>query len=121
MTPTEQLLGAAIATLSGVVGHLYFRIITGENRLMKKLDECEAKHEECEKDRASIWQRIASDRAAADKVFAITTGRNFSVGTAMKALTGPALACEQTVSYAEQGAAQRPEGSSSAPAFAYFG
>lgn len=59
--------------------------------------------------------------ATADKVFAITTGRNFSVGTAMKALTGPALACEQTVSYAEQGAAQRPEGSSSAPAFAYFG
>lgn len=65
MTPTETLLGLAITTLSGVVGHLYYRIITGETRLMKKLDECEKKHEECEKDRASIWQQIAADRATA--------------------------------------------------------
>ena len=53
--------------------------------------------------------------------WAITVGRNFAVGPAMKALGGPPCPCEQTVSYVEQGAAQRPEGSSSAPAFAYFG
>lgn len=62
MTPTEQLLGAAIASLSGVVGHLYYRIVTGENRLLKKLDECERKHEECEQDRAKIWERIAAGK-----------------------------------------------------------
>ena len=60
MTPTEQLLGVAIATLSTVVGHLYYRIVTGENRLMAKLDSCEKKHEECEQDRLRIWQRLAS-------------------------------------------------------------
>lgn len=60
MTTNEQLLSAAITALSGIVAHLYWRIVAGEKRLMEKLDACEKKHEECERDRASIWQRIAT-------------------------------------------------------------
>jgi hypothetical protein len=48
--------------------------------------------------------------ATADKVWGITTGRNFAVGLPMKALGGPQTkALGQTTSYFEQGAAQRRE------------
>ena len=50
-------------------------------------------------------------------VWAITVGRNFAVGPAMKALAGPPLPCEQTVSYAEQGAVQRREKGTTVSAF----
>ena len=56
--------------------------------------------------------------ATADKVWGITTGRNFAVGLPMKALGGPQIkALGQTTSYFEQGAAQRREKGTTVSAF----
>jgi hypothetical protein len=56
--------------------------------------------------------------ATADKVFGITFGRNFAVGTPMKALGGPRpTALASTYSYFEQGASQRRDKGTTVSAF----
>lgn len=52
-------IGVAFTGTTTAIYKLWMKQSAAETRLMRKLDECEKKHDECERENARIWKHLA--------------------------------------------------------------